>query len=97
MAEKEFESEDPFELTGMVIPMSPEKARRSEEAMAACFIEEYLMLGYDALAILELFRDPFYQATHAVLHARGEEYVRSLIEKVIEGDAADSEKEASHG
>lgn len=82
MAEKEFEAEDPFTLTGMVLDLPAEAAVAAQKEMAACFIEEYMLLGYDDERILSLFRDPFYKATHAVLHARGEAFVRALIREV---------------
>ena len=93
MAEKEFESEDPFTLTGMIMPLSQEQAKIAEEEMAACFIEEYMMMGHDEAHILALFKEPFYQATHAIYRARGEDYVRGLIDKVRRGEPQMQPKE----
>lgn len=87
MAQKEFEEDDPMELAGMVVPLDGEKGRQAEESMIGCFIEEYLMLGYDQEKIVELFRDPFYQATHAVYLTRGENHIRQMIEKVCRGES----------
>ena len=71
-----------MDLTGMVVPMSALEAEQAERAMTECFIEEYLRLGYYEETVLELFRNPFYQATHAVYQAHGEGYVRELIRSV---------------
>ena len=82
MAEKEFEAEDPLSLTGMILDLPKEEAMKAEAEMAACFIEEYAMIGYDNEAIFALFKDPFYQGTHAVLETRGETFIRGLIREV---------------
>lgn len=61
-----------MDLTGMVIPMSPEDADQAEREMARCFMEEYALLGYDDDSILALFRDPFYQFPHRLYRQKGE-------------------------
>lgn len=79
MAEKESEPEDPFTLTGMVLPMRRDQAEAAETAMAECFIEEYMRLGYGDAEILALFENPFYCATNVVYRARGAKFVSDLI------------------
>jgi len=85
MAEKPFEEEDPFSLNGMILQLPREEAKLAEAEMAACFIEEYALLGYDEEAIYRLFQDPFYRGTHAVLETRGEAFVRGLIRDICGG------------
>ncbi len=82
MADKKFEQDDPLSLNGMVLDLPPEEAKRAEADMAACFIEEYLRIGCSPEKIFSLFKDPFYQGTHAVFKSRGEDYVRGLIREV---------------
>lgn len=86
MAEKHVEAEDPFSLNGMVVEMTKEDARKAEEKMTECYIEEYLRIGVAPKDILKMFKDPFYQGMHAVLHSRGEKYVRGLILEFCDGD-----------
>ncbi|MCC6714546.1 MAG: hypothetical protein IT496_04890 [Gammaproteobacteria bacterium] len=70
---KPAEPHDPMELVGVVLPGS------GMENMAACLVEEYLMLGFSDQQILALFRRPCFGATHGIYRARGEDYVRALI------------------
>ena len=98
MAEKEFDPDDPFTLTGMIVALPKEASDRAEEEMASCFIEEYILMGYDDERILGLFRDPFFQATHAVFISRGEAYVRELLRRVSTEDGEPNvTQEESHG
>ncbi len=83
MAEKQFEKGDPLSLNGLILDLPKEEAIKAEAEMAACFIEEYAMIGYDQEAIFALFKDPFYQGTHAVLETRGETFIRELIQEVF--------------
>lgn len=77
MAEKEFEDEDPMDLVGMVMPGEPGQL----EAMAECFVEEYVRLGWDEPRLMTLFTHPMFMATHRIYRQKGEEYVRSLINR----------------
>ena len=86
MAEKAFDPDDPMALTGAVMALTASEAERAEREMAATFIEEYGMLGYDAAALLALFKDPAYRFPNAVCRARGDAWVRELIDRVREGD-----------
>ena len=76
MAKKEFEPEDPMERVGVTIPGS------DPEVMAECLVEEYFRMGYDEEAIWDLFRNPFYRATHLIYQQRGEAYVKALIGEI---------------
>ena len=73
MAEKEFEDDDPMELVQVYLPEG------DPEAMAECFVEEFIWLGYDSRQLLDLFRNPFYAGAHAIYRSHGEAYVLSLI------------------
>lgn len=73
---KPAEPHDPMELIGVALPGG------SMQAMAACLVEEYLMLGYSDEQLLALFRRPCFGATHGIYRARGEDYVRALIGEV---------------
>ena len=75
MAEKEFVDEDPMDLVGMVLPGEPGQL----EAMAECFVEEYVRLGWDEPRLMTLFTHPMFMATHRIYRQKGEEYVRALI------------------
>ncbi len=92
MAEKVFAKEDPLALTGMALDLSKEEARRAEEEMAECFVEEYMRIGHGDEDILALFQNPFYRATHAILKSRGEGFVRELIGGVRRGERPQGEK-----
>ena len=79
MADKGFEREDPMELVGMVMPGEEGQL----EAMAECIVDEYVRLGFDQRRLMTLFRSPLFLATHRVYRAKGEAYVRQLIEKTL--------------
>jgi hypothetical protein len=78
MAYDEFEDDDPMELTGMVLPGEPGQL----EAMAECFVEEYVRMGWDEQRLMTLFRQPLFLATHRIYRQKGEGYVRELIARV---------------
>ena len=73
---KAFEPEDPMELVGMAIP------QQDPDYMAECVIEEYMFLGWNEKQLMSLFKKPFFQATHGIYHDKGEEHMRSMIQKV---------------
>jgi hypothetical protein len=75
MPKDEFDPEDPMELCGVGLLTEED----TTEAMAECFIEEFLRLGYNHKQILALFRNPFYVGVNMVLQNRGEPYVRDVI------------------
>jgi hypothetical protein len=77
MPQEEFVPEDPMGLIGMVLPGEPGQL----EAMAECFIEEYVRLGWSEPRLMTLFVNPMFLATHRVYRMKGEAYVRDLIQR----------------
>jgi hypothetical protein len=69
----QFDPDDPMEFTGVALPGD------TQEAMAECFVEEYVMQGFTDGMILRLFTHPFFAGTHAIYRSRGEEFVKALI------------------
>ena|SRR3989344_4973387 len=80
MPKDEFDFDDPMELQGVGLFTSEE----TTEAMAECFIEEFLRMGFDHHRILDLFKNPFYIGMNMVLQNRGEEFVRNFIQETFE-------------
>jgi hypothetical protein len=79
MPHDEFAAEDPMELTGMVLPGEPGQL----EAMAECFIDEYVRMGWGEQRLMTLFINPLFLGTHRVYRLKGEDYVRSLIRRTL--------------
>jgi hypothetical protein len=79
MPHDEFVPEDPMGLVGMVMPGEPGQL----EAMAECFIEEYVRLGWDERRLMTLFTSPMFLGTYRVYQAKGEAYVRDLIRRML--------------
>jgi hypothetical protein len=80
MSRETFETEDPFELVGMVMPGEPGEL----EAMAECFVEEYVRMGWDEEQLMTLFVNPMFMATYRVYRQLGERYVQELIHRTCE-------------
>ena len=80
MAEKDIEAEDPYEFVAVRFPMAP--GVDGDEAMARTFIEEFALMGMPRHRMASLFRSPFFAGTHAILEARGEDFVQSIIDQV---------------
>ena len=78
MPKGEYVPEDPLELVGMVLPGEA----GTLEAMAECFIEEYVRMGWDETRLMTLFTSPMFLATHRIYCQMGEESVRGLIRRV---------------
>ena len=78
MPYEEFDVEDPMDLVGMVLPGEPGQL----EAMAECFVEEYVRMGWDEPRLMTLFVNPMFMATHRIYRQKGEVYVRELIHRV---------------
>ncbi len=81
--DRPFECDDPLALVPVVLEVPAEDG--SCERMARALVEEYMMLGCSDARIAELFRNPFYRATHDILRRKGEAYVLELIEEVRNG------------
>ncbi|MBI3734222.1 MAG: hypothetical protein HY259_12325, partial [Chloroflexi bacterium] len=71
----EFEDDDPMQLVGMVVPGEDGQL----EAMAECFVEEYVRMGWDERRLMTLFTNPMFLGTHRIYQLKGEDYVRDLI------------------
>ena len=80
MAEKQLEQDDPFQMVGVVLTEKMDDAALTE--MACCFVEEFARMGYRGEKLMRLFRDPFYGGPYSIYRAKGEEFVRSLVEQV---------------
>jgi len=80
MLKKDFEEDDPYALVGQGFP-NPEGYDSAAE-MARCFVEEFAMLGYPAGFTMTMFKTPMYQGPYGVFRAKGEAYVRDLIQEV---------------
>jgi len=75
-AQREPRPEDPFELHGVELPGDP-------GLMLTILVEEYARMGWGVDAILELARNPFYQAFHALYEACGEETFRDRVAEAL--------------
>ena len=51
--------------------------------MAECFVEEFLMMGYNHKQLLALFRNPHYLGMNMVLQDKGEPFVKEVISDVF--------------
>jgi hypothetical protein len=78
MPKDEFDFDDPLELNCVALETSEDTQR----AMAECFIEEFLMLGYNPGQLLALFRNPHYIGMNMVLRDKGEGFVKELVSEV---------------
>ncbi len=75
---KALEHDDPMVLVGVGLDVDPDDAALEE--MAWCFVEEYARMGWTGEKILRMFRSPLYRGPHQILHAKGEAFVRGLID-----------------
>lgn len=80
MPKDEFDTEDPMELVGMVVPAAPGQL----EAMAECLVEEYARLGWDEPRLMTIFVNPMFMATYRIYRQKGEAYVKDLIGRACE-------------
>jgi len=79
MPKDEFDFDDPMELSGVALATEED----TTEAMAECFAEEFMRLGYNHKQVLALFRNPHYLGMNMVLQNRGEAFVRETISAVF--------------
>ena len=80
MATKPLDPEDPMALVGVGMEEDPDDAALTE--MALSFVEEYARMGWNGEQILRLFRSPLFRGPHRILRAKGEDFVRGLLEAV---------------
>ncbi|MFQ5381667.1 MAG: hypothetical protein ACE5EF_08595 [Dehalococcoidia bacterium] len=81
MAEKLLASDDPYAIIAQRAPGRP--GTDPDAAMARVFIEEYALLGFTPTKILRLFQAARFEGTRRILEARGEDFVRRLINEVF--------------
>ncbi len=79
---KGLESDDPFELVRVIRPNVDEATDRET---ARCLVEEYMLAGFSAAEILELFASPMYAMPHAIQTRRGSEFVSDVVTGVFGG------------
>ncbi len=82
MAEKLLATDDPYTIVAQQAPVPP--GTDPDRAMARVFIEEYALLGFTPAKILLLFQSAHFEGTRRILEARGEDFVRRLIDEVFE-------------
>lgn len=74
---KEFEPEDPMELVGVELQGDTSDALDT-------FVQEYLLMGWDATQIMFLFRSSYYAATHQIYKTLGEVIVKERVQQLAD-------------
>lgn len=72
----ECDPEDPLEFMGMSFPAKDESTML---AMAECFVEEYLRMGWTEQDLMRVFKNPEFIGPYMVYEAKGEAFVLELI------------------
>src|SRR6266511_5474426 len=80
MPKDEFDPDDPMELNGVALLTDED----TTDAMTECFVEEFMLMGYNHKQLLALFRNPHYLGMNMVLQKRGEVFVKGVISDVFE-------------
>ena len=75
-ATREILPDDPMEITGFEVPGDP-------DLMLRLLVEEYARFGWGTEAIMQLAKDPNYQAFHGLWRNFGEEELRDRVEQVL--------------
>jgi hypothetical protein len=75
-ATREMLLDDPLEMQALEVPGDP-------GLMLRLLVEEYARMGADAEQILELARNPFYQAFHGLWLLFGEDELRRRVEAIV--------------
>ncbi len=75
-ASREILPDDPMELHAFEVPGDP-------NLMLRLLVEEYARMGWGTEAILQLARDPNYQAFYGLLHFFGEEEMTARIGQTL--------------
>ena len=76
---KEPESDDPLELTGVVLSVQDETSLKE---MAFCFVEEFLRDGWSDEQLRAMFKNPLYRGPYLVRRQKGDAYVEAVIQEV---------------
>ncbi len=71
---------DPMTLHGVMFDAGSDQAHRE---MAACFIEEYIRLGFDRAGLIKLFQTRGYAGPHMAWRILGEEAVVAMIDEML--------------
>jgi hypothetical protein len=71
---------DPMTLHGVGVETDDPEAMRH---MAACFVEEYLRMGFDARRVLLLFQTRGYAGPHLAYETLGEPAIQALIDECV--------------
>jgi hypothetical protein len=66
---------DPNVLVGVSLPGDEETTRE----MAAAFVEEFALLGFDEERLMSLFRRSHYEGAHRAYLLLGEEDIRGMV------------------
>ena len=83
--EKEFEADDPYELTGVRYPVAP--GVDADRETARTIIEEFALQGWSAETIGRLFADPHAGHAHAIYQRRGDGLLDELFDLVFSREA----------
>lgn len=75
-ATREILPEDPLEMQAFEVPGDP-------LLMLRLLVEEYASMGWGAKAIMQLARDPNYQAFHGLLRFFGDEELTARVDQVL--------------
>jgi len=75
-ATREVLPEDPMEMHGFEVPGDP-------NLMLRFLVEEYARLGWGTEEMMQLARDPNYQAFHRLLSAFGESELTERIQQIL--------------
>ena len=73
---KEPEDDDPLTLNAVGVS---DPTGASLRAMAACFAEEFLRLGFPPGRVLALFESPRYPLAHGALNALGPAAIQAIV------------------
>jgi hypothetical protein len=73
---REILPDDPMEMTGVQVSGDP-------DLMLRLVVEEYARIGWGVAAIMQLARDPNYQAFHGLLRFFGEQELHRRVAEVI--------------
>jgi hypothetical protein len=75
-ATREILPDDPLEMQGFELPGDP-------ELMVRLLVEEYSRIGWGTQAIMQLARDPNYQAFHGLLRYFGDEPLAARVAQIV--------------
>jgi len=74
---------DPMMLNGVVLEDVGAPTQEAVLEMAACFIDEYARLGFDANRILHMFVTKGYAGPYMATEILGEAAIRELVDLVL--------------